>query len=61
MSDLVNIKPRIHEHAEWFVNRLRMVREPNASMCGWDYEPALRHPQIVLILFAANQNLSVFA
>ncbi len=36
------------------------AREPNARMCGWDCEPALRHPQTVCIPFAANQNLSVF-
>ncbi len=34
--------------------------EPNALMWGLDCKPALRHPQTVCILFAANQNLSVF-
>ncbi len=37
-----------------------MVREPNARMCGWDSEPALRHPQMVYIPFTVNQTLSVF-
>ncbi len=39
----------------------RMIREPNARMCGRDCEPAPRHPQTVYIPFTANQNLSVFA
>ncbi len=30
---------------KWFTNRLRMVRESNARMCGWDCEPLRRHPQ----------------
>ncbi len=34
--------------------------KPNTRMCGWDCEPALRHLWMVRILFAANQNLSVF-
>ncbi len=38
----------------------RMVREPNAHMCGRDCEPALRHLRMVRIPFATNQNLSVF-
>ncbi len=38
----------------------RMVREPNTRMCGWDCEPALHHPWMVRISFAANRNLSVF-
>ncbi len=54
-------KPRIHKRAEWFANHLRMICEPNARMCGWDCELALRHSQIVRIPFATKQNLSVFA
>ncbi len=37
-----------------------MVREPNASMCGRDCETALCCLWMVRILFAKNQNLSVF-
>ncbi len=50
-----DIKPRIHERAEWFANR-----EPNAHMCGRDCEPVLPYLQTVRILFAVNRNLSVF-
>ncbi len=53
-------KPRIHKRAEWFVHHLQTVCEPNACMCGRDCEPVLRHPRTVRILFAANQNLSLF-
>ncbi len=43
-----------------YMRARRMVLEPNASMWGWDCEPALRRPRMVLIPFAANRNLSVF-
>ncbi len=54
------VKPHIYKCAEWFANCSRMVCEPNACMCGWDCNPALRHLQTFCIPFAANQNLSVF-
>ncbi len=57
---LQRVKPRILERAEWFANCSQTVRKPNARMCGWDCEIALRRPQTVCILFTTNQNLSVF-
>ncbi len=44
----------------WYIRACRTVREPNVQMCRWDCEPALHHPWMVCIPFAANQNLSVF-
>ncbi len=38
-----------------------MVWKPNARMCGWGCKHVLHHLQKVCILFAANQNLSVFS
>ncbi len=58
--NLVDIKPRIHACAKWFANHSQTVCKPNACMCGWDCKPALCHPQMVHIPFAANRNLSVF-
>ncbi len=55
IASLLDIKPRLHEHAEWFANR-----EPNAHMCGRDCEPVLGYLQTVRIPFAVNQNLLVF-
>ncbi len=60
LCKLCNIKPRIHKHAEQFANRSQMVRKPNVCMCGRDCEPTLRHPRTVRVLFAENQNSSVF-
>ncbi len=37
-----------------------MVHELSQRMCGRDYKPVLRHPRMVCIPFATNQNLSVF-
>ncbi len=51
-SSSPHVKLRIHERNKWF--------EPNARMCGWDCKPALCHLRTVRILFAVNQNLSVF-
>ncbi len=54
------VKPRIHEHTKWFANCSQTVCEPNGRMCGRYCKSALRHPPMVCIPFAKNQNLSVF-
>ncbi len=59
-SKVGSLKPRIHEHTEWFANHSRMICEPNARICGRDCKPALRHLRMVRMPFAANQNLSFF-
>ncbi len=35
-----------------YTRACRMVRKPNACMCGWDCKPALRRPRMVRIPFA---------
>ncbi len=42
------------------LNGSQTVCKPNAYICGQDCVPALHHPRMVCISFAANQNLSVF-
>ncbi len=48
------------KHKASYTRAHRMVREPNARMCGQDCKPVLCHPRTVGISFATNQNLSVF-
>ncbi len=49
---LVTLKPRIHEHAEWFANQMRVYVDGTTNL--------LLHLQMVRIPFAANRNLPVF-